>query len=37
VSKDPIVDQLFGFMATQDQIQTALGWVETGKITVDDA
>ena len=36
VSKDPIVDQLFGFLSSQESIQTALGWLESGKIAVGD-
>ena len=37
VNKDPIVDQLFGFLSSKENIQAALGWLETGKITVGDA
>jgi len=36
VNKDPIVDQLFGFLSSQENIQTALGWLESGKITAGD-
>lgn len=36
VSKDPIVDQLFGFLSCKENIQTALGWLETEKISVGD-
>jgi len=35
--KDPIVDQLFSFLSHKVQIQNALGWLESGKITVGDA
>ena len=37
VNKDAIVDQLFGFLSSKENIQAALGWLETGKITVGDA
>ena len=37
VNKDPIVDQLFGFLSSKENVQAALGWLETGKITVGDA
>ena len=33
VQKDPIVDQLFGTLASEENIRTALGWMEQGKIT----
>ena len=36
VSKDPIVDQLFSFLASEENIRTALGWMEQSKITVGD-
>jgi len=35
--KDPIVDQMFAFLSSKDHIQNALGWLESGKITVGDA
>ena len=37
VNKNAIVDQLFGFLSSKENIQAALGWLETGKITVGDA
>ena len=36
VNKDPIVDQLFGFCSSKENLQSALGWLETGKITVGE-
>ena len=36
VQKDPIVDQLFGFLAAEENIRTALGWLEQSKISVGD-
>ena len=33
VQKDPIVDQLFGTLACEENIRTALGWLEQSKIT----
>ena len=28
VSKDAIVDQLFGFLSSEESMRTALGWLE---------
>lgn len=36
VQKDPIVDQLFGTLASEENIRTALGWMEQSKITDSD-
>jgi hypothetical protein len=36
IQKDPIVDQLFGFLAAEENIRTALGWLEQSKISVGD-
>lgn len=36
VSKDPIVDQIFSFMANEENMRTALGWLEQSKISVND-
>lgn len=33
IQKDPIVDQLFGFLASEENMRTALGWLEQSKIT----
>lgn len=33
VQKDPIVDQLFGTLACEENMRTALGWLEQSKIT----
>jgi len=36
IQKDPIVDQLFGFLSAEENIRTALGWLEQSKISVGD-
>lgn len=36
VSKDPIVDQIFAFLASDSHLQTALGWLQQSKITIND-
>lgn len=36
VSKDPIVDQLFAFLGTEENIRMALGWLEMSKIQMGD-
>jgi len=36
VQKDPIVDQLFSFLASEENMRTALGWMEQSKISVGD-
>lgn len=36
VLKDPIVDQLFGFLSSEENMRTALGWMEQSKISVGD-
>ena len=35
VSKDPIVDQLFDFLATKDNISTAIEWLKNSQITIE--
>lgn len=35
VSKDPIVDQLFDFLATKDNISTAIEWLINSQITIE--
>lgn len=37
MNKDPIVDMVFSFLSHKEHLQTALGWMESGKITVGDA
>lgn len=36
VQKDPIVDQLFGFLSSEENMRTALGWLEQSKIISAD-
>ena len=36
VTKDPIVDQLFEFLAGEENMRTALGWLEQSRIIVQD-
>ena len=35
VSKDPIVDQIFGFLGNVENLRTALVWLEQSKIIVN--
>ena len=37
MTKDPVVDAIFGFLSHKEHIQNALGWLESNKITVGDA